>query len=429
MPLLGPGGYPMPSFQGIPQSVIPSMLGQLPGNPVYNSVLGTSGPFNPALALGLPGGAATGAGAASAIPGVIPEAVAGGNLLSRIPGVGGTFAGGGWKGTLPWASDASLAAKGIGAAKLFGYPILGQQAGNLITKFAGGSQATESNPLAQFGRGAAKGAGLGATVGALGGPFAEITAPVGAAVGGVVGGLADALDVTGLFKAKDKSVEKYNKAADGFDALMAQVTGNDTASRSYINQQLGFQASIISADDTISSKDKAKALTALISQGQQLLGQYVSNPAAFRQQAVAATQAYNGGGAGIGPSPTDQLAMQAAIGSWTGPIADQIEATGKQQAALYGERGGQIGGERGAALTFQGQALAQGATNVANAYRAQAQLMPAKYIFDQYGVMRPATTSSPTYVQQQSSQSGGTSSTMDQLLAQLSTGGSGGLGG
>lgn len=340
-----------------------------------------------------------------------PSSVGGAGL------VGDTAAAGGWlsrlRPVLPFTEGGVGAA---GLAKAFGYPIAGNLAGNLTTKLFGGDQAIEKNHLAEGLRGGLKGAGYGAAVGTT--ILPGLGTGLGAAAGALVGGIADELDLGRLFGGdKNKDVKAYEKALPKWQALLAATTGNDTASANFINQQLEFQAQVIMADDTMSKNDKAKNLAGLISQGQQMLSQYVANPAAFRQQA---TQAQGTGITGGALSAEDMMALQAVAGKYLNPIADQIEQTGQQYADIYAQ-GGAVGGAQGQALKQQGQGIALAAKNLANSYRAQSALLPMKYVYDQYGVPQPSMQSSPQGYTQQQSQ-GGTSAATDALLQQLAAG-------
>lgn len=289
-------------------------------------------------------------------------AQAAGSAAGSAPGIVGRFANN--LSFMPGFKEASIGAKAGGLAKLLGYPLAGRVVGNAITGLAGGAEATEKNKYAEFARGGAKGAGLGAGIGSA---VPVVGTALGGLIGGIAGGAADVLDLSHFLKGKTETPNK--KAYDGFNSVLRQITSGDSEVQDLIKKQVDFtyQTNLLGVDNP-STQEKEAAYAAAKDAGLGLLQQYMQSPVAFR---VAA---------GFGQKDShiqDSLALQATIAGYINPIADEIANTGKAQAQLYGDYATAHPGDKTAALNLAGQSFANSSSNLANAYRMQAHLMPA----------------------------------------------------
>ncbi len=261
-----------------------------------------------------------------------------GGLLSRLPAVGG----------LPGFAAVSGRAAGLGGAAA----LAGSQ---LVDQLNVGGQ---NSNLEQGLQGATAGAALGATIGA---PFFGVGAGVGAAAGGVIGGALGVLgNVLGFGGGEDDKPEPLDILTTGI-----QKAGLSPDQAEQVLQVYETQMALAE----VAEGDEKKALQ------QQAYDAAASSILMLMQQQEAALM---GGGTG------NLLALQAQAQDIFAPLAADIESSG----AAYGAAMNSINQylpEQFRAINDANVARELSSSNkLANAYRAQAAIIPTVNALTQY---------------------------------------------
>lgn len=271
---------------------------------------------------------------------------ASGELLSRLPSLGGLFTGG------------SAAARPMLGG--LGFGIAGQVGSGLIDKLNPGGQ---NSNLEQTLQGAATGAGIGAGLGLLGGPLAPLTSGAGAVIGGVVGGGLGLLgNVLGLGGGggEDDAPDPIEILGNGIEAA-----GLTPAQTEEILQTYEVMTALAESAPEGEERD------ALLKQAYDVAANMI-----LTKMQEQETLASSGGG-------VDMMALQQQAADIFAPLAQSTEDTGRMYAAALGGIEG-LPPEYAAIAQNTAARELSSSQKLANAYRAQAAVLPAINQLTQY---------------------------------------------
>lgn len=257
-------------------------------------------------------------------------------------------------------------AKGLGGIgmRAGGGALVGGVAGNLA---AGMVDNPEGSIWDEALRGAGTGAGIGATV-ASAIPIPGLSTAVGGVAGGLIGGLV------GAFGPKGESQEPLTlrQVTSKISQLAAD---NDIPFEQYrpVLQHLSF------AYDLAETDEEKKAVLEGTEQGPPEWETMLQN--AFSQATVGQISQMPQ----IPPmSPTQMLEMSKEMGNQISPFAENIQQSGSTNASILRQLAGDMPTEALRSSVMQQAASREdAATQLANAYRAQAMLSPQIMAFQQ----------------------------------------------
>lgn len=262
-----------------------------------------------------------------------------------------------------------------GAGKLGGFGrVVGPVAASAASNFAANQMGTgDTNPLQEAGRGFTRGAGWGpaaaAGVAAFGGPAAVAGVPMvlaASAVTGLIGAGLDLLDAGSWFGGGDKSGEEN---PEKLLAEAIEAAGLDPATTEDIYDQ--YQVAMMLADAEPDETQREEDKKAIFQQASQMVLMKMQEKEMM-------------GGAGAGGGNANMLALQSQAQDIFAPLASDIE----QSSVAYGNA---MKGIR-EYLPEQFRAINDAtvareltsADRLANAYRAQASVVPAMNQLTQY---------------------------------------------
>ncbi len=305
------------------------------------------------------------------------------SLLSRLPSLSGLISGG---------SVAKYPTLGG-----LGYGIAGQVGSNVIDKLNPGGQ---NSNIEQGLQGAATGAGIGAGLGLAGGPFAPLTSGAGALIGGALGGAVGVLgNVFGWGGGGDKEEAPNPVTILGNAIHQAGLTPDQTESVLDVYETQMALAEIEEDDDLKKQKQDAAYEQA----GQMILS-------LMGQQQAAQSTASN------------SLALQAQSRDIFEPLAQDLQSSGAAYASAMQGINKYLPPQFKAINDANVARELTASDRLANAYRAQAAVIPTVNALTQYQQDYQSMANQlmqQSFAQGQAGSGGGASGqpTMDQLIA------------
>lgn len=344
-----------------------TLLGYMPRDPLLGGALST-GPTALPRPMGLPGIGASaladlpytrpitslasqvpvGAGRQAATSALgLGQQAAGRGVLSRLPSMGGLIQGG---------SAASRLGAGVGG---LGFGVAGAVGSHVIDRLNPGGQ---NSNLEQGLQGAATGAGIGAGLGLLGGPLAPLTSSAGALIGGVAGG---ALGVLG-------NIFGGGGGEDEPESTPLDILGN------------AITAAGLTPDQTEEVLQTYEVMTALAESAEEGEARDAAMAQAYDAAAQMVLQKMQEKEMVAGLGGGNMLALQAQAQDIFAPVAQNTEDAGRMYAAALQGSMADLPPEYRAIAQNTATRELSSSQRLADAYRAQAAVIPAISQLTQY---------------------------------------------